>query len=152
MWTYVYVAGVLNHRSNANDPGTDTEWGTIDDVITQVETYEHDARGLKTKWTQYSDPGTDGDFLTGDDDVISQYWSLAYNSDGILVDWRGFTEPGTDTEWGTPDDPIAWRFTFDIDSQGNRIKRTRWSDPGPDDDWANGNELSDYYEDFDTAN
>ena len=121
--------------------GPDNIWGTPDDELYwYVANPTRNPDGTIDIVEYYGDPGSDGDWFTGDD-LITSYSTHAYNSTGQRTARYRFNDPGSDATWGTGDD-LMYRYEYYYyDSSGRRTGYIRYSGAGGDGTWITSDDL-----------
>lgn len=157
-----------------NGPGQDGIWFTADDAlkysavmffsrrgskereerrdgagrIIRVLTFTCDPAGRVTRDVEYSGPGPDGKWVTGDDE-IEKYHTREYGADGKLLRvsefHRDFAGRGTDAKWFSSDDVVSSTKNFIYGPQGRVEKLLKCVAPGPDGAWFTGDDTLQYY-------
>lgn len=138
--------GYLVGYDRLNDPGSDAEWLTSDDLLSDYYVWTRDAEGQQETSERYNDPGADMVWHTSDD-VLDSVIEYEHTSDGFLASATYRTDAGPDAVFGTADDAISTVSQYLFDSNGWPTRFVSLG-PGADGQFFTGDDEPYFYYDY----
>ncbi|MBN2040175.1 MAG: chitobiase/beta-hexosaminidase C-terminal domain-containing protein [Spirochaetes bacterium] len=115
---------VVSYRMPAVSRTANVKYNSIGNV--EYYTYsELDGNENKVIEVKYAGKGDDLTWFTNDD-IIAEYTVFEYSGEAATGDFV-YTSPGTDGEWITSDDVIANYHTYDNNTSGKPVTKTKYN-------------------------